>query len=81
MKTDGEVVLFRDGGEGPMILARTWPLPGMVRALPALAGSRLDLRDDRNQPLTPTQNGAFGKARADGRARRFLMAPSPGARP
>ena len=47
VKTDGEVVLFRDGGKGPEILARTRPLPGALRALPALASGRLYLRDDR----------------------------------
>ena len=47
VKTDGEVVLFRDGGKGPEILARTRPLPGTLRALPALASGRLYLRDDR----------------------------------
>ena len=47
VKTDGEVVLFRDGGKGPEILARTRPLAGTLRALPALAGGRLYLRDDR----------------------------------
>jgi hypothetical protein len=47
VKTDGEVVLFRDGGEGPEILARARPLPGTLRALPALAGGRFSLRDDR----------------------------------
>jgi hypothetical protein len=79
VKTDGEVVLFRDGGKGPEILARTRPLAGdrvgfpvpgdmrvqeqgaspqaacaagaealaEARPLPALAGGRLYLRDDR----------------------------------
>ena len=47
MKTDGEVGLFRDGGKGPEIVARARPLPGTLRALPALAGGRLYLRDDR----------------------------------
>ena len=47
MKTDGEVVLFRDGGKGPEILARARPLAGTLRALPALAGGRLYLCDDR----------------------------------
>lgn len=47
IKTDGELVLFRDGGKAPEILARARPLAGTVRALPALAGGRLYLRDDR----------------------------------
>ena len=47
MKTDGEVVLFRDGGKGPEIVARARPLPGTLRALPALASGRLYLRDDQ----------------------------------
>ena len=47
VKTDGEVVLFRDGGKGPEILARARPLAGTLRALPALAGGRLYLCDDR----------------------------------
>lgn len=47
VKTDGELVLFRDGGQGPEVLARARPLAGTVRALPALAGGRLYLRDDR----------------------------------
>ena len=47
VKTDGEVVLFRDGGKGPEIVARTRPLAGTLRALPALASGRLYPRDDR----------------------------------
>ena len=47
MKTDGEVVLFRDGGKGPEIVARTRPLAGTLRALPAPASGRLYLCDDR----------------------------------
>jgi outer membrane protein assembly factor BamB len=47
VKTDGELVLFREGGKGPEILARARPLAGTLRALPALAGGRLYLRDDR----------------------------------
>jgi hypothetical protein len=38
---------FDYGGKGPEIVARTWPLAGTLRALPALASGRLYLRDDR----------------------------------
>ncbi len=38
---------FDYGGKGPEIVARTWPLAGTLRALPALACGRLYLRDDR----------------------------------
>lgn len=45
-KTDGEVVLVRPDPAGLVVLARCRPLPGTVRALPAVAAGRLYLRDD-----------------------------------
>jgi len=45
-KTDGEVVLVQPDPAGVRVLARCRPLAGTVRALPALAGGRLYLRDD-----------------------------------
>lgn len=45
-KTDGEVLLVRPDPEGFEVLARCKLLAGTVRALPALAGGRLYLRDD-----------------------------------
>ena len=45
-KTDGELVLLRATPAGVETLARCRPLPGTVRALPALAAGRLYLRDD-----------------------------------
>ena len=45
-KTDGELVLLRATPAGVGVLARSRPLPGTLRALPALAGGRLYLRDD-----------------------------------
>jgi outer membrane protein assembly factor BamB len=45
-KTDGELVLMRASPDGATILAKHRPLPGTVRALPALADGRLYLRDD-----------------------------------
>ena len=45
-KTDGELLLMRASPEGMTILARHRPLPGTLRALPALADGRLYVRDD-----------------------------------
>ncbi|MFM9058475.1 MAG: PQQ-binding-like beta-propeller repeat protein [Planctomycetaceae bacterium] len=45
-KTDGEVLLVRPDPKRLEVLARCRPLSGTVRALPALAGGRLYLRDD-----------------------------------
>jgi outer membrane protein assembly factor BamB len=45
-KTDAEVVLVRPDPAGLVVLARCRPLPGTVRALPAVAAGRLYLRDD-----------------------------------
>ena len=45
-KPDGELVLLRATPAGADRLARCRPLPGTLRALPALAGGRLYLRDD-----------------------------------
>ena len=45
-KTDGELVLLRATPAGVDVLARSRPLPGTLRALPALAAGRLYLRDD-----------------------------------
>ncbi len=45
-KTDGELVLMRASPEGATILARHRPLPGTLRALPALAEGRLYVRND-----------------------------------
>lgn len=46
VKTDGEILLMRASPKGMTILARHRPLPGTLRALPALADGRLYLRDD-----------------------------------
>ena len=46
-KTDGEILLVRPDPAGLSILSRARVLDGTVRALPALAGGRLYLRDDR----------------------------------
>lgn len=46
VKTDGELVLMRAGPEGVTLLARHRPLPGTLRALPALADGRLYVRND-----------------------------------
>jgi len=52
VKTDGEVLLVRPDPRAIRILARTRPFAdqsgGPLRALPALAGGRLYLRDDRD---------------------------------
>ncbi len=45
-KTDGELMLLRATPAGLDMLARSRPLPGTLRALPALAAGRLYLRDD-----------------------------------
>jgi outer membrane protein assembly factor BamB len=45
-KTDGELVLLRAAPAGVETLARCRPLPGTLRALPALARGKLYLRDD-----------------------------------
>jgi outer membrane protein assembly factor BamB len=45
-KTDGELVLLRATPAGVDVLARSRPLPGTLRSLPALAAGRLYLRDD-----------------------------------
>jgi outer membrane protein assembly factor BamB len=45
-KTDGELLLMRASPEGVTILARHRPLPGTLRALPALADGRLYVRND-----------------------------------
>ena len=45
-KADGEVLLVRPDPERLEVLARCKPLSGTVRALPALSGGRLYLRDD-----------------------------------
>lgn len=46
VKTDGELVLMRATPAGVETLARCRPLPGTLRALPALAAGRLYVRDD-----------------------------------
>ncbi|NDC63635.1 MAG: hypothetical protein EBZ59_06535 [Planctomycetia bacterium] len=46
-KTDGEILLVRPDPAGPAVLARARVVDGTLRALPALAGGRLYLRDDR----------------------------------
>jgi len=46
-KTDGELVLLRPRATGAEVLARARPLASPIRALPALAGGRLYVRDDR----------------------------------
>jgi len=45
-KTDGELVLLSASAEKLSVLARARPLPATVRALPALSGGRLFLRND-----------------------------------
>jgi len=45
-KTDGELLLLRPSPAGVETLARARPLPGTLRALPALANGGLYLRDD-----------------------------------
>ena len=44
---DGSVKLVKASPKGPEILASARPLTGSVRALPALAGGRFYLRDDK----------------------------------
>lgn len=44
--TDGDLVLMRVSPAGMTVLARHRPLPGTLRALPALADGRLFVRDD-----------------------------------
>lgn len=46
-KTDGEILLLDAAPEGFTIRGRARPLPGTLRSLPALAGGKLFLRDDR----------------------------------
>jgi outer membrane protein assembly factor BamB len=46
VQTDGTILLIRPNPERCEILARARPLPGTLRALPALADGRLYLRDD-----------------------------------
>jgi len=46
VKTDGELVLMRARPDGMTALARHRPLPGTLRALPALAAGRLYVRDE-----------------------------------
>ena len=45
-KTDGDLLLAKPGDTGLEVLARTRPLPGTLRPLPALAAGRLYLRDE-----------------------------------
>jgi len=45
-KTDGEIVLVRPSPDGLRVLSRARPLPGTLRALPALAAGHLFIRDD-----------------------------------
>lgn len=45
-KTDGELVLIKPDTAGINVLARARPFPGSIRALPALSGGRLYVRDD-----------------------------------
>jgi len=45
-KTDGELVLVKPDPAGINVLARARPFPGSIRALPALSGGRLYVRDD-----------------------------------
>jgi len=47
VQADGDVLLVRADPTGPDVLARTRPLRGTIRALPALASGRLYIRDDR----------------------------------
>jgi outer membrane protein assembly factor BamB len=47
IRNDGSVKLVKASPKGPEILASARPLTGSVRALPALAGGRLYLRDDK----------------------------------
>jgi outer membrane protein assembly factor BamB len=45
-KADGELVLIKPDAAGLHVLARARPLPGTIRALPALADGKLYIRDD-----------------------------------
>lgn len=45
-KTDGELLLIKPDTAGINVLARARPFPGSIRALPALSGGRLYVRDD-----------------------------------
>ena len=46
-KTDGEILLVRPDPAGLQVLSRARVLDGTVRPLPALAGGRLYLRNER----------------------------------
>ena len=46
VKTDGELLLLRASAAGVEFLGRARPLPGTLRALPALSAGRLYIRDD-----------------------------------
>lgn len=63
-KTDGELLLLRATPAGMTVLARARPLPGTLRALPALAGGRLFIRDDSTLACldlkTPTDRPTSG---------------------
>jgi outer membrane protein assembly factor BamB len=45
-KADGELVLIKPDTAGLQVLARARPLPGTIRALPALAAGKLYIRDE-----------------------------------
>lgn len=45
-KADGELVLIKPDAAGLQVLARARPLPGTIRALPALAAGKLYIRDE-----------------------------------
>jgi outer membrane protein assembly factor BamB len=45
-KADGELVLIKPDAAGLQVVARARPLPGTIRALPALAAGRLYIRDE-----------------------------------
>jgi outer membrane protein assembly factor BamB len=62
-KTDGELVLLKATPAGVAVLARGRPLPGGLRALPALAGGRLFIRDDSVLACLDLEEAARGKGR------------------
>jgi len=68
-KTDGELALIEATPTGMTIVSRARPLPGTLRALPALAAGRLFVRDDSmlacldvREPVPPPAPGA-GRSR------------------
>ena len=46
VKTNGDIVLFKASAQGMTILGETQPLPGTLRALPALSQGKLFIRNN-----------------------------------